>query len=106
MMAAVYDAPIAIRRVLWVSLFANEPNETSSGAKLIVRYWTSRRPTLIIIGPWGKQRRLLTLFVWSGRALQEVFVELSVSGLASMYPASDWSFCSRPSWISARMRSH
>src|SRR6202171_1471476 len=29
--------------------------------------------------------------VWSGRALQEVFVELSVCGLASMYPASDWS---------------
>src|SRR5580693_3653818 len=44
--------------------------------------------------------------VWSGRALQEVFVDLVVSGLASMYPASDWSFCSGPSWISARMRSH
>jgi hypothetical protein len=29
--------------------------------------------------------------VWSGRALQENFVELTVSGLASMYPASDWS---------------
>jgi hypothetical protein len=28
--------------------------------------------------------------VWSGRALQENFVELAVSGLASMYPASDW----------------
>jgi hypothetical protein len=27
--------------------------------------------------------------VWSGRALQEVFVELAVSGLASMYPAFD-----------------
>src|SRR4030088_2441677 len=24
-------------------------------------------------------------------------------GLASMYPASDWSFCSGPSWISARI---
>jgi putative ABC transport system substrate-binding protein len=34
------------------------------------------------------------------------FVELAVSGLASMYPASDWSACSWPSWISARMRSH
>jgi hypothetical protein len=44
--------------------------------------------------------------VWSGRALQEVFVELSVCGLASMYQASDWSFCSGPSWISARVRSH
>ena len=42
----------------------------------------------------------------SGRALQEVFVELSVCGLASMYQASDWSFCSGPSWISARVRSH
>src|SRR5260370_41046780 len=29
--------------------------------------------------------------VWSGRPLQEVFVELPVCGLASMYPASDWS---------------
>ena len=29
--------------------------------------------------------------VWSGRASQENFVELVVSGLASMYPASDWS---------------
>jgi hypothetical protein len=25
--------------------------------------------------------------VWSGRALQEGFVEVTVSGLASMYPA-------------------
>src|SRR5277367_3839912 len=29
--------------------------------------------------------------VWSGRAFARVFVELAVSGLASMYPASDWS---------------
>jgi hypothetical protein len=29
--------------------------------------------------------------VWSGRALQVDFAELAVSGLASMYPASDWS---------------
>ena len=34
------------------------------------------------------------------------FVELAVSGLASMYPAFDWSICSGPSWISARVRSH
>src|SRR6202045_1853451 len=33
------------------------------------------------------------------------FAELAVSGLASMYPAFDWSICSGPSWISARMRS-
>jgi hypothetical protein len=38
--------------------------------------------------------------------LQEIFVELAVSGLASMYPAFDWSICSGPSWISARVRSH
>ena len=31
--------------------------------------------------------------VWSGRALQEGFVDLALSGLASMYPASDWSCC-------------
>jgi len=31
--------------------------------------------------------------VWSGRALQEVFVKLAGSGLASMYPAFDWSCC-------------
>ena len=46
--------------------------------------------------------------VWSGRALQEGFVDLArMCGLASMYPASDWSvLCSEPSWISARIRSH
>jgi hypothetical protein len=27
-------------------------------------------------------------------------------GLASMYPAFDWSICSGPSWISARVRCH
>jgi hypothetical protein len=44
--------------------------------------------------------------VWSGRALQVDFAELAVSGLASMYPAFDWSvWCSGPSWISARVRS-
>src|SRR5713226_162811 len=47
----------------------------------------------------------LTRNVWSGRASQEVFVEVAVSGLASMYPASDWSaLCSGPPWISARVR--
>src|SRR6266536_2162800 len=49
----------------------------------------------------------IDLNVWSGRALQEVFIDLAVSGLASMYPAFDWSaLCSWPSWISARVRSH
>jgi hypothetical protein len=39
--------------------------------------------------------------------LQVDFVELAVSGLASMYPAFDWSVLrSWPSWISARVRSH
>src|SRR6266567_1467486 len=37
--------------------------------------------------------------VWSGRASQEVFVEVTVSGLASMYPASDWSAL----WLRATM---
>jgi hypothetical protein len=32
-------------------------------------------------------------YVWSSRALQEVFVDLSDVGLASMYPASRWSAC-------------
>jgi hypothetical protein len=45
-------------------------------------------------------------YVWSGRALQVDFAELAVIGLASMYPAFDWSvWCSGPSWISARVRS-
>jgi len=36
-----------------------------------------------------------------------VFVKIAVSGLASMYPAFDWSVSfSGPSWISARVRSH
>ena len=30
-------------------------------------------------------------YVWSGRALQENFADLAVSGLASMYPTFDWS---------------
>jgi hypothetical protein len=30
--------------------------------------------------------------VWSRRALKEVFVDLVVSGLASMYPVSSWSW--------------
>src|SRR5882724_1980178 len=35
------------------------------------------------------------------------FRRSGVSGLASMYPVSDWnSLCAGPSWISARMRSH
>src|SRR6266446_2788943 len=34
-------------------------------------------------------------------------IDLAACGLASMYPASDWSgLCSGPSWISARVRSH
>jgi hypothetical protein len=49
----------------------------------------------------------VTRNVWSGRALQVDFAELAVSGLASMYPAFDWSVCCPgPSWISARVRSH
>jgi hypothetical protein len=45
--------------------------------------------------------------VWSGRASQEVSSICRLCGLASMYPASDWSvLCSGPSWISARLRSH
>jgi hypothetical protein len=33
------------------------------------------------------------------------FRRIGGGGLASMYPASDWSICSGPSWISARVRS-
>jgi hypothetical protein len=44
--------------------------------------------------------------VWSGRALQENFVELAVSGLASMYPAFVEALSFGPSWVSARVRSH
>jgi hypothetical protein len=39
--------------------------------------------------------------------LQVDFAELAVSGLASMYPAFDWSVLrSWPPWISARVRAH
>ncbi len=52
-------------------------------------------------------KKFLDRNVWCGRALQETFVDLSACGLASMYPASDWSvLCSGPSWTSARIRSH
>jgi hypothetical protein len=48
--------------------------------------------------------RLLTLALPSHSMPR---LDLSVSGFASMYPASDWSvLCSGPSWISARVRSH
>ena len=54
----------------------------------------------------GSDRRVVRTLVWSGRALQVDFAELAVSGLASMYPAFDWSICcSGPAWISARVRS-
>jgi hypothetical protein len=51
--------------------------------------------------------------VWSGRALQVDFAKLAVSGLASMYPAFDWSvvllaimdFSARASSLSDRPRS-
>src|SRR5450631_2939262 len=39
----------------------------------------------------GRLRSHFDPTVWSGRALQEVFVDLVVSGLASMYPVSSWS---------------
>ena len=51
-----------------------------------VRYWDEQRTTFA--------RGEFSGFdpdVWSGRALQEVFVELAFSGLASMYPVSAWS---------------
>ena len=38
--------------------------------------------------------------VWTSRALQVDFAELTVSGLASMYPAFDWSV-----WCSSGLRS-
>jgi hypothetical protein len=45
--------------------------------------------------------------LWSGRAEQEDFEELAVSGLASMYPTFDWSVVLRAIMdISARLRSH
>src|SRR5437762_13827342 len=43
--------------------------------------------------------------VWSGRAVQEDFVELAVSGLASMYPAFHWSVLLAIMDISARASS-
>jgi hypothetical protein len=66
-----------------------------------VRYWVNSGRHLLNSSSSGFDPH-----VWSGRALQEDFAELAVSGLASMYPASDWSmWCSGPSWISARVRS-
>ena len=52
-------------------------------------------------------QRLCALTQMYGPAVRcKRFCRAGVSGLASMYPASDWSMCSGPSWISARMRSH
>ena len=77
----------------------HSPRRTISG-----RYWVysgQTKPSALISSVANDP------YVWSGRALQVDFAELAVSGLASMYPASDWSvLCSGPSWISARVRSH
>src|SRR5271167_1146423 len=57
-------------------------------------------------GANGRNRSVLT-HCMVRPCVARVFVELAVGGLASMYPASDWSMlCSWPSWISARVRSH
>jgi hypothetical protein len=51
--------------------------------------------------------RILTRMYGPAVRRKRVFVELAVSGLASMYPASDWSVLRfGPSWVSARVRSH
>ena len=46
------------------------------------------------------------LFYFAFDILFRDALDLAVCGLASMYPASDLSSCSGPSWISARVRSH
>src|SRR5512133_1303560 len=55
------------------------------------------RPRARTCGPTASKARWKTLVaidphVWSGRALQVDFAELAVSGPASMYPVSDWSW--------------
>src|SRR5215467_6380890 len=67
-----------------------EVQETETAAQHATTFWSENDPD-----------------VWSGRASQEVSSICWLCGLASMYPASDWSgLCSGPSWISARVRSH
>src|SRR6202142_1538746 len=51
-----------------------------------VRCWSNSGKHLLIVSISGFDPD-----VWSGRALQVDFAELAVSGLASMYPVSDWS---------------
>jgi len=78
----------------------------------ICRWCSPGKTGCPLLGVKRTSRGLVTMSafdpnVWSGRALQVDFAELAVSGLASMYPASDWSvLCSGPLWISARVRSH
>ena len=62
----------------------------------------AKRPFAVMSVPGDRaetlMRRSMTVSdpnVCSGRALQEVLVELAFSGLASIYPVSDWS-CSAP----------
>src|SRR5271154_4621530 len=101
----------ALERIRQAARVAS-PSDTQGG---------SRMPEL---GPYGSVRgargnsrpyresgsrtvRMTRLTQMYGPAVRcKRFVELAVSGLASMYPAFDWSICSGPSWISARMRSH
>jgi transposase len=61
----------------------------------VQRTWTGPRPRL----PSTK----MTLMYGSAVRCKR-FCRSWRCGLASMYPASDWSVYSRPSWISARMR--
>src|SRR3977135_663383 len=74
-----------------------------------VRAWAHKTRD---VGFWGESRhapvtpefRVLTQCMVRP-CVASGFAELAVSGLASMYPAFDWSICSGPSWISARVRS-
>jgi hypothetical protein len=77
----------------WVGLYAMALPSGGILHRLAARVDGPRRPDA---GSWRPG---------SGRASQE---DSSIwrCGLASMYPAFDWSTCSRPSWISARVRSH
>ena len=51
-----------------------------------------KRPLAHMYGPAVRRKRVSSI--------------CRLFGLASMYPASDWSMCSGPPWISARVRSH
>lgn len=63
-------------------------------------------PTQLMLATEGSLSSSHLTHLYGPAVRSKRFVDQVVSGLASMYPAFDWSIFSGPPWISARVRSH